>query len=266
MFEDELAFANELADAAREISMRFFHGSFEVREKVDKTPVTEADIAVEAMIRAAIHERFPGDGVTGEEGGVEGASARRWIVDPIDGTRNFADGIQVWGTLIALEAGGELVVGVADAPALGERYAAARASGATLNGEAIHVSRADRVSRAFVVCAEMADWLAGPYAGAILDLITDARRERGFGDFWGHMLVARGSADVMLEPELATWDFAAPRVIVEEAGGRMTTADGRPVEHGASVLTTNGRLHDEVVARLVSARRAAEAAAEPDPG
>jgi histidinol-phosphatase len=262
VFEDELAFAQELADAARGISMRFFRGSFEVREKVDKTPVTEADLAVEAMIRERIHDRFPGDGITGEEGGVEGASPRRWIVDPIDGTRNFADGIQIWGTLIALEVEGEIVVGVADAPALGERYAAARAGGATMNGDPIHVSRADRIGRSFVVYAEMSDWLASPYASAVTELIAEARRERGFGDFWGHMLVARGSADVMLEPELATWDFAALKVIVQEAGGRMTTCEGGPVEHGASVLTSNGHLHDEVVARMVAGRRASEA---PDP-
>jgi histidinol-phosphatase len=259
VFEDELAFAHRLADDARQISMRFFRGSFEVHEKVDKTPVTEADLAIEAMIRDRIHDRFPGDGITGEEGGVEGASPRRWIVDPIDGTRNFADGIQIWGTLIALEVDREVVVGVADAPALGERYAAARGGGATMNGEPIRVSRADRIPRSFVVYAEMADWLASPYANTVTELITQARRERGFGDFWGHMLVARGSADLMLEPQLATWDFAALKVIVQEAGGRMTTCEGDPVAHGASVLTTNGRLHDEVVARMTAGRRAAEA-------
>jgi histidinol-phosphatase len=260
VFDAELAFAHELADAAREISMRFFGGSFEIREKVDKTPVTEADLAVEAMLRDRIHGRFPRDGVTGEEGGMEGASARRWIVDPVDGTRNFADAVQIWGTLIALEVDGEIVVGIADAPALGERYAASSGSGATMNDEPIHVSRTDRISRAFVVHAALADWLAGPWADALIELAAEARRERGFGDFWGHMLVARGSADVMLEPELATWDFAALKVIVQEAGGRMTRFDGGPVEHGASGLTTNGLLHDEMVARLRTAAAAGNAA------
>ena len=250
MFEAELSFAHELADAAREISMRFFRGTFEVREKVDRSPVTEADLAVEAMIRERIHERFPGDGVTGEEGGVEGASARRWIVDPIDGTRNFADGVQIWASLIALEQDGDIVVGVADAPALGERYAAARGAGATMNGERIGVSRADRVSRAFVLYGELRHLLDTPYADGLIELLREARRERGFGDFWSHMLVARGSADVMLEPELATWDFAALKVVLEEAGGRMTRFDGGRVEHGRSVVSTNGVLHDEIVARL----------------
>jgi histidinol-phosphatase len=257
VFEEELAFAHGLADAAREISLRFFRGSFEVREKVDKTPVTEADLAIEAMIRQRIHARFPGDGVTGEEGGAEGASPRRWIVDPIDGTRNFADGVQIWGTLIALESDGDVVVGVADAPALGERYAASRGAGATLNGEPIRVSRADRIPRAFVLYAELRDWLGGPHVDGLIELVTEARRERAFGDFWSHMLVARGSADVMLEQELATWDFAALKVVLEEAGGRMTRFDGGPVEHGASVLSTNGLLHDEVVARLSTAAEAA---------
>jgi histidinol-phosphatase len=262
VIEDDVAFALELADAARGISMGLFRGSFEVREKVDKTPVTEADLAIEAMVRERVHERFPGDGVTGEEGGVEGASARRWIVDPIDGTRNFTEAIQVWATLIALEQDGELVVGVADAPALGERYIAARGRGATLNGEPIHVSPADRISRSFVVHAEIRDLLETPYADALVEMLREARRERGFGDFWGHMLVARGSADVMLEPELATWDFAALKVIVEEAGGRMTRFDGGPVEHGRSVVSTNAILHDEVVARLSHAARGRERDAE----
>jgi len=262
VFERELAVANELAEEAGRIGMSFFRGTFDVREKVDKTPVTEADLAIEKMVRRALKERFPGDAVLGEEGGSEGASARRWIVDPIDGTRNFADGVQVWGTLIALAVDGVPVVGVVNAPALGERYEAVRGSGARMNGEPIHVSRADRVERAFVLHAELADWIEGPYAPAYLDLLKAARRERGFGDFWGHMLVARGSADVMLEPELATWDWAALWVIVEEAGGRVTTFEGERLAHGSSVLTTNGVLHDELLGRLTHAAREAELRAQ----
>jgi histidinol-phosphatase len=258
VFETELAFATELAEEAGRIGMSFFRGTFDVREKVDKTPVTEADLAIEAMVRRALKERFPDDAVLGEEAGLEGTSERRWIVDPIDGTRNFADSVQVWGTLIALAVDEVPVVGVVNAPALGERYEAAHGSGARMNGEPIHVSRADRVERAFVLHAEIADWIDGPYAAAYLDLLRGARRERGFGDFWGHMLVARGSADAMLEPELATWDWAALWVIVEEAGGRVTTFEGEPPSHGSSVLTTNGVLHDELVGRLTHAAREAE--------
>ncbi len=254
MFEEELAFANELADEAGRIALSFFRGSFDVRLKVDKTPVTEADLAIEAMIRAAVHERYPDDAVLGEEGGVEGEGARRWIVDPIDGTKNFADGIQVWATLIALAVEGTPVLGVVNAAALGERYEAVRDHGARLNGEAIQVSAADRVGRASVLHAGLAEWVDGEYGSPLLELLRQARRNRAFGDFWGHMLVARGSADVCFEPELATWDWAALEVVVAEAGGRMTQFDGSPLEHGGSVLTSNGVLHDEILARLKSGR------------
>ena len=253
MYDDELAFANDLADRAADIALEVFGGSMEVRTKPDESPVTEADLRIEAMIREAVKDRFPNDGVLGEEGGDvagEGDGARRWIVDPIDGTKNFADGVQVWATLIALAVDERSVVGVVSAPALGERYQAVLGQGATLNDDAIQVSRADRIGRAFVLFGGMASWLDGPWAPGVQQLMRECRRSRGFGDFWGHMLVARGAADVMLEAELATWDFAATRIVLEEAGGRMTQLDGNPVEHGKSVLVTNGVLHDEVVARL----------------
>jgi histidinol-phosphatase len=254
VLEAELAFANELADEAGRIGLSFFRGSFDVRTKVDKTPVTEADLAIEAMVRTAVHERFPDDAVLGEEGGAEGGGSRRWIVDPIDGTKNFADGIQVWATLIALAVDDRPVLGVVNAAALGERYDAVRGRGARMNGEPIEVSRADRIGRACVLHAGLADWLDGEYGLPLLDLIREARRNRAFGDFWGHMLVARGSADVCFEPELATWDWAAVEVVVEEAGGRMTQFDGSPLAHGGSVLTSNGVLHEELLARLEAGR------------
>ena len=249
MFEEELAFANELADLAGEIGLGFFGGTFEVRLKPDRTPVTEADVAIEAAIREAVKGTFPDDGVLGEEGGAEGEGHRRWIVDPIDGTKNFADGVQIWSNLIALAVDDEPVVGVVNVPALGERYEARTGGGARLNGDPIHVSRADRIPGAFMVFAGMDDWLSGDYAAGVQALISDARRNRGFGDAWGHCLVARGSADVMVELELATWDFAALKVLIEEAGGRMSQFDGSPLVHGGTVLSTNGQLHDEVVAR-----------------
>ncbi len=250
MFEEDLAFANELADRAGEIGLSYFGGSFEVRLKPDRTPVTEADLAIESAIREAVAARFPGDGVLGEEGGLAGSGRRRWIVDPIDGTKNFADGVQIWSNLIALAVDDEPVVGVVNLPALGERYEAVRGGGARLNGEPIQVSRADRIARSFVVFAGMADWLDGPTGKAVQDLVRDARRNRGFGDAWGHCLVARGSADVMLEAELATWDFAALQVILHEAGGKITQFDGSPPVHGGTVMSTNGLLHQELVARL----------------
>ena len=249
-FDEELAFAHELADLAGEIGLTYFRGSFEVTIKPDRTPVTEADLSIESAIRDAVEQRYPGDSVLGEEGGLRGEGRRRWIVDPIDGTKNFADGVQIWSNLIALAVDDEPVLGVVNLPALGERYDASRGGGARMNGAPIHVSRADRVARSFVVFAGMGDWLSGPYAVGVQHLVSDARRDRGFGDAWGHCLVARGSADVMLELELATWDFAALQVIVEEAGGRISQFDGAQLVHGGSVLTTNGWLHEEIVAKL----------------
>jgi histidinol-phosphatase len=250
MFEEELEFANELADAAGEIGLSFFGTDLRIKLKPDRTPVTEADLTIEAMVRERVRGRYPTDAILGEEAGLEGGSGRRWIVDPIDGTKNFTDGIQIWATLIAFAVDGEPVLGVANAPAIEERYEAVQGGTARLNGTPIRVSTADRVSRAFVTYGSARVLLDGPFAGAIGNLARDARRTRAFGDFWGHMLVARGSADAMLESELATWDFAALKVIVEAAGGRVTTFEGGPLEHGGSVLSTNRVLHDEIVARL----------------
>ena len=250
MFEEELEFAGDLAGAAGEIALSLFGTDLQVKLKPDRSPVTEADTSIEAMVRERVRERYPSDAVLGEEGGLEGGGNRRWIVDPIDGTKNFTDGIQIWATLIALAVDEEPVLGVANAPALEERYEAVQGGTARLNGTPIRVSTADRVSRAFVTYGSASVLLDGPFAGAIRNLARDARRTRAFGDFWGHMLVARGSADAMLESELATWDFAALKVIVETSGGRVTTFEGGRLEHGGSVLSTNGVLHDEIVARL----------------
>jgi histidinol-phosphatase len=173
-----------------------------------------------------------------------------WIVDPIDATANFARGVPIWGTLIALYVDGLGIAGVANAPALGERYAALRGGGATMNGDPISVSAVDRIGDAHVLCAELKSLLGGRHDQAVRGLVRDSWRDRGFGDFWAHVLVARGAADVMLEPSLAIWDYAAPKVIVEEAGGRMTTFDGDDVHHQSTVVTTNGALHDQVLSRL----------------
>ncbi len=252
MFERELAFANELADRAAEIAMDFFQGEFEVRQKADSTPVTEADLAVEAMVRERLAREFPADAVLGEEQGLEGAAERVWVVDPIDGTKNFAAGIQVWGTLVALLVAEEPAVGVVGAPALGERYSAAHGAGATFNGRPIRVSARDRLADALVSHASVDGWLEGPHEAGFRALASAAGRTRGFGDFWGHTLVARGAADVMIEEELRTWDWAALAVIVREAGGRITQLDGsEPADHG-SVVTTNGLLHESVLEMLAS--------------
>jgi histidinol-phosphatase len=177
-----------------------------------------------------------------------------WVIDPVDGTKNFSNRIQVWGTLIGLLVDDEPVLGVASAPAIRERYTATVGSGAWLNGEAIRVSDTSELADAMVSSSGVKDWLEGPWAEPYRQLARTAQRTRGFGDFWGHMLVARGSADLMLETILHTWDFVAVSVIVEEAGGRMTTLDGGPLVDRGSVLTSNGMLHPAAVELFTAGR------------
>jgi histidinol-phosphatase len=248
VLEQELSLAHHMADRAAEIAMSYFLGEFEVRHKPDLSPVTEADIAVETVIREMVAERFPSDAVTGEEHGV-GTGDRIWIVDPIDGTKNFADGVPIWATLIALQVDGRSILGVASAPALGERYEAVRGGGARWNRRDLRVSRRT-LEDAFMVFSSIEDWLGGPREDVFAGLVKETRRSRGFGDFWGHMLVARGAADLMMEPSLRIWDWAAIAVIVEEAGGRVTTFDGGEPSDGSSILTTNAVVHEELVRRL----------------
>ena len=252
MFEHDLAFANGLADRAADIGMGLFLGDgLEIRHKADRTVVTQADTSIEAMVRAQLAAAFPDDHVLGEEeGGGDRAIGRVWIVDPIDATANYARGIPIWATLIALQVDGELVLGMVNAPAIGERYEAVRSGGARMNGRPIRVSAVDDIGDAQVFFGGLQDWLAAPRQDPPLDLIAHATRNRGFGDFWGHALVARGAGEAMLEPELNLWDYAAIQVIVEEAGGRVTQLDGSPPRHGGSILSTNGALHDEILARL----------------
>lgn len=244
----ELGFANELIDRAASIAMPLFRRGPEVRTKDDDTPVTMADLGIEEMVRSEVARRFPGDAVLGEEGGGSLEDAPRvWVVDPIDGTKNFAAGVQVWGTLIALFEDGEPVLGAVGAPALGERYEAVRGQGATLNGTLIRVSDVGSLDRGAVCHYATEAWLDGPHEGALRALDGAAYRSVGFTDFWGHCLVARGSVEVALEPSLRIWDWGALAVLVAEAGGRITTFEGGPVGDGSSVLTTNGSLHDRVL-------------------
>jgi histidinol-phosphatase len=244
VFEEELAFAERMADRAAEIAMGYFRGRFDVRLKADRSPVTDADLAVEEMFRTEVAVVFPSDAVVGEEQG-SGSGDRRWVIDPIDGTKNFADGVPIWATLIALQVQGRGVLGIASAPALGERYAAARGQGATCNGSKIGVA-SRHLADSFFVYSSADEWMS-KRRGAFEALLTRTRRNRGFGDFWGHMLVATGSADIMAEPSLRIWDWAALQVIVEEAGGRMTTFEGEPLSDGSSAVTTSSAVHAEVV-------------------
>jgi histidinol-phosphatase len=251
-YVDELAFAEELADRAGELAISYFRNDPEVTWKADATPVTEADLAVEAMIREELGRRFPDDAIRGEEGGLAGSSERVWIVDPIDGTRNFAAGIQIWANLLALKVGDEYVMGLANAPALGERYAARKGGGATWNGQTMRVSDVSTTTDGMVLLGDLEAWVGTPRGDALMRVIRGARRNRGFGDFWGHMLVARGAAEVMIEPALSEWDFAPLVVIVTEAGGRVTQVDGSAPVHGGSLVSSNGLVHDAVLATLTT--------------
>lgn len=252
MYEHERSFAAGLADRAATIGMSIFrHDVVRVTLKADMTPVTQADTQIEAMVREQVAAAFPDDRVLGEEeGGDASGDGRVWIVDPIDATANFARGIPIWATLIALQVDGEQVLGLVNAPALGERYEAVNGGGATCNGDRIRVSSEAVLAESQLLFAELGPWIDDPRNEAVLATLAAARRTRGFGDFWGHMLVARGSAEAMIEPELSLWDYAALVPIVREAGGRMTAMDGGPLRHGGSVLTSNDVLHDELVARL----------------
>lgn len=250
VFEHEASFADDLADEAAGIAMDVFRRDVQVSWKADRTPVTQADTLIETSIRSRLAEAFPDDRVLGEEEGGEEGPGRVWIVDPIDGTRNFAAGIQIWSTLIALMIDGEPVMSVVSAPALGERYAAVRGGGATMNGEPIHVSAVAAIEDAQLVFGDVEEWLGTPTEDRVRALQRRAVRSRGFGDFWGHMLVARGSMEVMIEPTLSIWDWAALVPVVTEAGGRLTQIDGSTPAHGGSVVSSNRLVHDEVLRLL----------------
>ena len=248
---DDLAFALALADLADAITMpRFRAVDLVVETKPDLTPVSDADRAVERAIRERVAAERPGDAVVGEEYGSTGESARRWIVDPVDGTKNFVRGVPVWATLVALQDNGVTTVGVASAPALHRRWWAARGQGAFADGHRITVSRVSALADAHFSYSSLAGWEARGRLAGFLDLAGTCWRTRGFGDFWSHLLVAEGGVDVAAEPEVSLWDLAAVQVIVEEAGGRFTDLDGNATAEGGSAVSTNGLLHDEVLKLL----------------
>lgn len=244
---DDLRLALSLADAADAITMHYFQSStLSVRTKSDRTPVSEADEAVERIIREQLARERPDDGILGEEFGVQAGNGRRWIIDPIDATKNYVRGIPVFATLIALEGH----AGVISAPAMGRRWWAARGEGAFCNGRAIRVSTVDAISDAQLCYDDVTGFERFGLGRRFLQLARRCVRTRGFGDFWSHMLVAEGAAEIAIEPEVAHWDMAAVQVIVEEAGGRFTNLDGEGRADGGSGVSTNGLLHDAVLAAL----------------
>jgi histidinol-phosphatase len=256
-FAADLALALELADIADAVTLPHFRStSLTVDRKSDRTEVTIADRGAEAAIRARLAAARPDHAVLGEEEGLIGSAdaPARWIIDPIDGTSNFVKGVPIWATLIALQVEGDIVVGVCSAPALGRRWWAVRGGGAFADGGPIRVSKINDVSEAHLSHAGTATFATfrGEHGhDGIINLARDVWRDRGFGDFWMHMLVAEGAVDIAVEPVVNVWDLAAVQVIVEEAGGRFTNLDGRLGPDGGSALSTNGLLHERVLTYFV---------------
>ncbi|MDA8046996.1 MAG: histidinol-phosphatase [Actinomycetota bacterium] len=257
----DLELALRLADRADAITVAAFpRPDLVVETKPDRTPVSEADRAVEEEIRAGLAELRPGDRVVGEELGDTGSGPRRWIIDPIDGTKNFVRRIPVWATLLALEIDGLMSVGVVSAPALGRRWWAARREGAWVREGSgpprrISVSKVDKLGDAHLSGAALSSWDDWGGPGVYVDLATRCYADRSFGDFWSHVLVAEGVCDIGLDPIVSLWDLAPLIVIVEEAGGRFTNFGGEARADGGSAISSNGLLHEEVRSVLTGGPR-----------
>lgn len=249
---DWLPLLEQIADRADEIALRRFRASdLSVDAKPDTSLVTEADLAIEEAARKLVAERRPGLGVVGEElGESAGGGEARLIIDPIDATANYARGIPVFATLLAIEAEGEVVAGLVSAPALRTRWSAARGCGAHRDGTRIRVSREDRLDRAQLFHGSVGGSEVTRNPAALVSLAQATRRQRGFGDFYQHVLVAEGCGEIAIDPLLHPWDAASLVVLAEEAGGRATSLRGERSIYAGSLVTTNGRLHDEVLHRL----------------
>ena len=244
-----LPFLFEVADAADRIALQFFRArNLRVDEKPDLSPVTEADRAIEAMARRLLAARHPELGVLGEEQG-ETPGAARLIIDPIDGTRNFVRGIPIFGVLLAIEVDGEVVAGLASAPALQTRWHGARGAGAFRNGMSIGVSGVRTLESALLLHGNLGVAEPAPPSG-FTALAGKVERTRGFGDFYQHMLVAEGAGEIAIDPAANPWDIAALQVIVEEAGGRATALDGTRSIYAGSLVSSNGMLHQQALEAL----------------
>lgn len=251
LYDDDLALALELADAADAITLdRFEASDLKVKSKPDMTPVSDADVAVEEVLRDRLAEARPGDSIVGEEfGGETVFEGRQWVIDPIDGTKNFVRGVPVWATLISLLVDGQPVLGVVSAPALARRWYAAQGSGAwrTFNKgslKRLEVSHVAELADASLAMSSLEGWKARGLQENFIALTERTWRLRGYGDFFGYCLVAEGAVDIAAEPEVSVWDLAALSVLVTEAGGTFSSLNGEPGPHGGDAIATNGLLHD----------------------
>ncbi|MFI6443144.1 histidinol-phosphatase [Kitasatospora sp. NPDC050543] len=260
-YHDDLRLAHVLADSADSVTLERFKAlDLKIETKPDLTPVSDADKAAEEHVRGVLQRARPRDAVMGEEFGLQGTGPRRWVIDPIDGTKNYIRGVPVWATLIALLEVGpdgveEPVVGIVSAPALNRRWWAAKDLGAyagrsLAKANRIQVSRVSRIEDASFSYSSLSGWEERGRLDAFLDLTRSCWRTRAYGDFWSYMMVAEGAVDIAAEPELSLWDMAANAVIVQEAGGRFTGLDGIPGPGGADAVASNGILHEEALRRL----------------
>jgi histidinol-phosphatase len=240
-----------LADQADRISMRYFRRDLRIDRKPDRTFVTQADTEIEKMLREAIQRRYPSHGVLAEEFGDRSANQEtRWIIDPIDATHSYMRGVPVFATLLALERAGTLELGIVSAPAMHERWHAVRGAGAWSGKRRLRVSEVVRLADAQIFYASRTAFKAAGRERGFDAVVDEAWRDRGYGDFWGYMLVAEGAGEAMIEPELYSWDLAAPLIIVEEAGGRLTDLAGRRTYAGGNAVASNGALHGLILERL----------------
>jgi histidinol-phosphatase len=249
--DDSLSAAIDAAKAAGEIALRYFRTNLSVETKADRTPVTRADRECEAKIIETLSARFPEYGFLGEEQGERpGKCNVRWIVDPIDGTKNFIRGIPFFATLIALEEEGEVTTGVMYAPAINDLLYARKGQGAFANGQPVQVSAVSTLSEAMLIHGGLKDLQVRPCWQPFLRLVEATARQRGFGDALGHSVVICGHAEVALEPEIKPWDVAATKIIVTEAGGRFSDFAGTPSIYTGSAVISNGLVHDTVINML----------------
>ncbi|OYO19353.1 histidinol phosphatase [Enemella dayhoffiae] len=255
-YTDDVRLAHLMADNADSITMdRFRAQDLQVSAKPDLSHVTDADVAVEEVLRKSLARARPRDAVHGEELEDTGWGPRRWVIDPIDGTSNFVRGVPVWASLIGLMEGDEVVAGVVSAPALGRRWWASRGGGAytgrsLAQARSIKVSQVSRIGDASLSYSSLHGWVSAGWGQHFVDLMRSVWRSRAYGDFWSYMLVAEGAVDIACEPELALHDMAACDIIVTEAGGNFTSVAGDAGPFGPGAVATNGLLHELVVRQL----------------
>jgi histidinol-phosphatase len=248
--EKLLTAAVEAARAAGEVALKYYRGGFEVTIKPDKSPVTQADREAEQVIVETLKAAFPHHGFLGEEFVAQGSQDVRWIINPIDGTRNFVRRVPIWAVLLALEERGEITAGVVLNPVTGDLYTARKGQGAFANGERIRVSEVSALSRALLVHATLSLIRKAGCWDGFVRLVDATDMQRGFGDYLDYVLVAEGKAEIAVEADLKPWDLAPMKILIEEAGGRFTDFSGAPTIYSGTALATNGALHDRVLALL----------------